>query len=373
MEFSGQHQDNDVLVQSNFTNGGVISNLTVYKWVAGALVQVGTTTNDCVTSAPSDDAACATVNQSPTDAPWPYAPKPNEGDPGTFQPSAFFEGGINISRLVPDATCFANFLAETRSSTPFDAVLKDFVQGSFEACEAEITTTPSAASIQLGDSITDTAVVQGNGLNPPTPTGFVKFFICSPSELTNGTCATGGTFVDEGGDEPNGEALTPDPNDPTKANAESDPFTPDAVGTWCWRGVYTGDDFYDEVTDSSTGECFTVTDTSSTSTQQNWRPNDSASVASTGGTALAGSVAFTLYDNGTCDGNVLYTETVPVSGASPQTVNTTNDGSSVSDVLVSASATVSWRAVFTSTNSVEGSTAPCESTVLTIDNDITNP
>jgi hypothetical protein len=373
MEFSGQHQDNDVLVQSNFTNGGVISNLTVYKWVAGALVQVGTTTNDCVTSAPSDDAACATVNQSPTDAPWPYAPKPNEGDPGTFQPSAFFEGGINITRLVPDATCFANFLAETRSSTPFDAVLKDFVQGSFEACEAEITTTPSAASIQLGDSITDTAVVQGNGLNPPTPTGFVKFFICSPSELTNGTCATGGTFVDEGGDEPNGEALTPDPNDPTKANAESDPFTPDAVGTWCWRGVYTGDDFYDEVTDSSTGECFTVTDTSSTSTQQNWRPNDSASVASTGGTALAGSVAFTLYDNGTCDGNVLYTETVPVSGASPQTVNTTNDGSSVSDVLVSASATVSWRAVFTSTNSVEGSTAPCESTVLTIDNDITNP
>ena len=39
-EFNGQHQDNDVLVQSNFTNGGVISNLTVFKWVAGALVQV---------------------------------------------------------------------------------------------------------------------------------------------------------------------------------------------------------------------------------------------------------------------------------------------------------------------------------------------
>jgi hypothetical protein len=371
--FSGQHQDNDVLVQSNFTNGGVISNLTVYKWLAGDLVQVGTTTNDCVTSAPDDDAGCATVNELPTDAPWDYTPKANEGPPGIFQPSAFFEGGINISRLVPDVTCFANFLAETRSSTPFDARLKDFVQGQFGECEAEITTTPSAASIQLGESITDTAVVQGNGLNPPTPTGFVKFFICSPTELTNGTCATGGTLVDVDGDEPDGEALTPDPDDATKANAESDPFTPDAVGTWCWRGEYSGDDFYDAVADSSTGECFTVTDTSETSTEQNWRPNDSATVMSTGGSPLAGSVAFTLYNNGTCDGTVLYTETRPVSGASPQIVSTTNDGTTPGDPLVSASATVSWRAVFTSTNSVEGSTAPCESTALTIDNDITNP
>jgi hypothetical protein len=374
-EFNGQHQDNDVLVQSNFTNGGVISNLTVYKWLAGALVQVSSVTaSDCVTSSGSDDAACATVNQMTTPAPWPYTPKANEGPPGTFQPSAFFEGGINISRLVPDATCFANFLAETRSSTPFDARLKDFVQGQFGECEAEITTTPSAASIQLGESITDTAVVQGNGLNPPTPTGFVKFFICSPSELTNGTCSSGGTFVDVGGDEPDGEALTPDPTEPTKANATSDPFTPDEVGTWCWRGEYLGDDFYDPVADSSTGECFTVTDTSSTSTAQNWRPNDSATVTSTGGSPLAGSVAFTLYNNGTCDGTVLYTETRPVSGASPQTVSTTNDGSAAGDVLVSASATVSWRAVFTSTDgNVEGSTAPCESTVLTIDNDITSP
>jgi hypothetical protein len=142
-EFSGQHQDNDILVQSNFTNGGVISNLTVYKWVAGALVQItGVNASDCVGPPASggDDAACATVNQSATSAPWPYTPKSNEGPPGTFQPSAFFEGGINITRLVPDATCFSNFLAETRSSTPFDARLKDFVQGTFESCEATITT-----------------------------------------------------------------------------------------------------------------------------------------------------------------------------------------------------------------------------------------
>jgi hypothetical protein len=373
-EFNGQHQDNDVLVQSNFTNGGVISNLTVYKWLAGSLVQVSSiSASDCVTSAPDDDPACGTVNQSPTNAPWSYTPKANEGPPGTFQPSAFFEGGINISRLVPDATCFANFQAETRSSTPFDARLKDFVQGKFGECEAGITTTPSEASIQLGESITDTAVIEGKGLNAPTPTGFVKFFICSPSQLTNGTCATGtGTFVDIGGDEPNGEALTPDPNDATKATAQSDPFTPNVVGTWCWRGEYSGDDFYDPVTDSSTGECFTVTDTSSLTTAQNWRPNDSATITSAGGSTLDGSVTFTLYNSADCTGTVLYSETVdiPAGTASPVTKSTSNDGSSAGDYLATADATVSWRAHFDSDDpNVSDSTPdPCELSTLDITN-----
>jgi hypothetical protein len=373
-EFNGQHQDNDVLVQSNFTNGGVISNLTVYKWLAGSLVQVSSiSASDCVTSAPDDDPACGTVNQSPTNAPWSYTPKANEGPPGTFQPSAFFEGGINISRLVPDATCFANFQAETRSSTPFDARLKDFVQGKFGECVAGITTTPSEASIQLGESITDTAVIEGKGLNAPTPTGFVKFFICSPSQLTNGTCATGtGTFVDVGGDEPNGEALTPDPNDATKATAQSDPFIPNVVGTWCWRGEYSGDDFYKSVTDSSTGECFTVTDTSSLTTAQNWRPNDSATITSAGGSTLDGSVTFTLYNSADCTGTVLYSETVdiPAGTASPVTKSTSNDGSSAGDYLATADATVSWRAHFDSDdpNVADSTPDPCELSTLDITN-----
>jgi hypothetical protein len=371
--FSGQHQDNDVLVQSNFTNGGAISNLTVYKWMSGALVQVtSVTASDCVASSGNDDAACATVNQSPTPAPWPYTPKANEGLPGTFQTSAFFEGGINITRLVPDATCFANFVAETRSSTPFDARLKDFVQGQFENCEAGIKTTPSDASIQLGDSTTDKAVVTGSGLNAPTPTGFVKFFICSPSQLTNGTCASGGTFVDVDGDEPDGEALTPDPNDATKANAESDPFTPNAVGKWCWRGEYSGDDFYDPVADSTAGECFTVTDTSSLTTAQNWRPNDSATITSAGGSTLDGNVTFTLYNSADCTGTVLYSETVdiPAGTTSPATKSTSNDGTSPGDYLATANATVSWRAHFASDDpNVGGSTAdPCEVSTLTITN-----
>ncbi len=372
-KFSGAHQDGDVLVQSNFSQGGVIESLSVYKWQSGALVSVIPAGADCVGPPPAggDDAACATVNRAPTPSPWPYTPKANEGSPGAFLTGAFFEGGINITRLVPEASCFANFLAETRTSTPFDARLKDFVRGTFESCEVEVTTTPSDASIVLGDTTTDKVLVEGSGLNAPTPTGTVKFYICAPDELTNGACESPdpnnptGTLVST-------ETLTPtaDPND-SVAEAESDAFEPDAVGTWCWRGEYSGDDFYDPDEDATAGECFLVTDTSSVATAQDWRPNDSATVTSAGGSTLNGTVAFTLYDNGTCDGNVLYTESVGITAgtASPATVNTTNDGDSPGDVLVSADATVSWLAVFASNDAnVSGNTSGCEKSVLDITN-----
>ncbi len=138
-KFSGAHVDNDVLVQSNFTNGGTIERLSVFKWQGGGLVPLIAIGADCLDSpALADDRACAVVNRQPTPAPWPYTPKANEGLPGTFLTGAFFEGGLNISRLIPDAGCFTAFLAETRSSTPFDARLKDFAAGNFDLCQVEV-------------------------------------------------------------------------------------------------------------------------------------------------------------------------------------------------------------------------------------------
>jgi len=359
-KFNGQHQDNDVLVQSNFTNGGVISNITVFKWLSGGLVQIAQA-GDCVSTPPlaPDDQACATANQAASASPWPYTPKANEGSPGTFPISAFFEGGLNITRLVPDATCFSGFMAETRSSTPFDSRLKDFTLGTFESCEAEIKTTPSSASIVLGQSITDRAVVSASGLGGvPTPTGSVKFFICSPSQLSGGACPSpNGTFVDVGGDEPNGETLTPDPIDATKANAESDSFTPNVIGTWCWRGEYSGDQFYDPVTDASIGECFTVTDTSSITTDQKWLPNDTASVTTAGGTAVSGTVTFTLYENGTCSAPAKATFT---DSSAPFETNNTS--------VYTSTQTISWRAHFESNNGVAASDSSCETSTVTINN-----
>ncbi|HWR66817.1 MAG TPA: hypothetical protein VN364_11930 [Bellilinea sp.] len=162
-EFSGVHFDNDVLVQSNFTNGGIIENITVYKWLNGGLVNI-LTVADCLGPPPSatDDVACATVNRDPVASPWPYSPKANEGTAGTFPVAAFFEGGINISRLIPDAGCFTGFLAETRSSTPFDAVLKDFVLGEFDLCSVEVVKTGDSLS-KVGDPADYTVTITNTG------------------------------------------------------------------------------------------------------------------------------------------------------------------------------------------------------------------
>jgi hypothetical protein len=126
------------------------------------------------------------------------------------------------------------------------------------------------------------------------------------------------------------------------------------------------------VAEGSTGECFTVTDTTSLTTAQNWRPNDSATITSAGGSTLDGSVTFTLFDSGDCTGTVLYTETVdiPAGTASPATVSTTNDGSDPNDYLATADETVSWRVHFTSDDPNVGPSTddPCETSTLTIVN-----
>jgi hypothetical protein len=375
--FTGTHSVGDLLVLSDFTNGGNVSTIRAFEWVGsggnvnGTLQTVGTPGQDCDTVGAGDN-LCAQVNPvgNETTGGWTYQQKPNlvgpppKANAGNYPKGAFYEGGVNLSELLgADVACFSSFMAETRQSQSVDSVLEDFALGEFDTCEATVETSPSSASIVLGQSITDSAVIEGTGIGAPAPTGTVNFFVCGPLQAGE-LCTTGGTAI--GSVDLSGNTDNP-------VTVQSDTFTPTAVGRYCFRAELVDDPNYDDASDSRENECFTVTDTSETSTEQNWRPNDSATVTSTGGSALAGSVEFTLYDNGTCDGNELYTETVPVSGTSSQTVSTTNDGTTPGDPLVSASATVSWRAVFTSTNSVEGSTAPCESTVLTIDNDITNP
>jgi uncharacterized repeat protein (TIGR01451 family) len=107
------------------------------------------------------------VNQSATDAPWDYTPKANEGPPDIFQTSAFFEGGINITQLIPNAGCFTAFTAETRSSTPFDARLKDFVIGDLDTCVRDVSVekTPDGGTANAGDTITFSITVTNESPN----------------------------------------------------------------------------------------------------------------------------------------------------------------------------------------------------------------
>jgi hypothetical protein len=152
-------------------------------------------------------------------------------------------------------------------------------------------------------------------------------------------------------------------------------LTPTQVGTYYWTASYTGDapNTLNAATGcGDTGEASTVTDTTSVLTDQTWVPNDQAQITSTGGSALNGSVVFTLYNNATCDAgtnntNVLYTSSaIGVFGTSSQYANSANT------VRVSASQSVSWKVAYTSnTTNISGSTSSCEVTSVIVNQEYT--
>ncbi|MDI3326905.1 hypothetical protein QKW35_21240, partial [Pontibacterium granulatum] len=136
--FIGSHQVGDILVLSDFVQGGKISEIRVFEWVGGnkPLLELGSG-GDC-----SEDHgfACATVNNPEDDSgsPWPFTPKAGTAD--VFPQGAFFEGGINLTKLGVEEGCFNTFIAETRSSQSVTAQLKDYAMGAFPLCHAEVAT-----------------------------------------------------------------------------------------------------------------------------------------------------------------------------------------------------------------------------------------
>jgi hypothetical protein len=240
-------------------------------------------------------------------------------------------------------------------------------------------TTDASDPVSLGNPISDTATLSGTANAPGTngigPGGTINATNGAPANGTISFTAFGPNNCTTTAFGPVTRAVSGDATYPTAAQPAVS-FIPTAVGTYTWVASYSGDSPNTNAVPASacpdpTGtETVLVTDTTSTSTAQNWLPNDSATIGSNGGSALSGSVTFTLYNNGTCDpgvggANVLYTEgPIAVSGSSPQTRSTNN-----TTIKVLASATVSWRAVYTSDNpNVGGSSSTCETTVLTITN-----
>jgi hypothetical protein len=237
------------------------------------------------------------------------------------------------------------------------------------------TTTPRngagdpVTELAVGDSLFDSAVVQGVAAGG-TPTGTVDFFICDPSQVQGSagseTCATGGTALAG-----NPRTLSADAgSDPPSASVTSSPaVVVDEVGTWCFRAEFTpgGSNAgnYLGSSDSSHSECVVVKDSTSTASEQTWLPNDSATVTSAGGTALNGTLSFTLYSGGDCSGTILRAaeEFTLTDEPSPATRSTTN-----TDVTVDDDATVSWKVVFDSSSDLVADSEHCEKTTLDITN-----
>jgi hypothetical protein len=340
--FTGAHTNGDLLIVSNYTNGGGSQDVNLYEWENGALVSLD---NGGVCGAAAPDNMCASANSATIGTEW--APGNTSAPAGSsfgLMSNTFVETAIDLTHeLGGTIPCFSFFQAETRSSQQLSATLKDFTAGSFSNCSTSTTTTPQTAagatipagglSIGTGSvQVRDHAVVSVNGVGtPPPPTGAVKFFICGP--IATGNCATGGNQV---GTPSTGETLTASnpPTTPSSSFADSDPVTITSAGRYCFRGVYVPDATSQlpassdpkSASDTATNECFVVNPvTPNLSTQASAGPvfvgtkiNDTAHLTGTAtqpnGSPANGQITFTAYGPDDCSTVAFGPVTIDVHG-----------------------------------------------------------
>src|SRR5882757_6292944 len=256
-DFSGQHTDGDILITSDYTNGGGTQDVNVYRWTgddANGTLVLQSSGGVCGTTAP--DNACAIANAATVASPW---------SPTSHESNTFVEAGIDLTTLLgAQGGCFTSFLAETRSSAQLTATLKDFAGGQFNTCpQPPITTTatPGGALVAPGSAQHDVATVSAVGPRP-VPTGTVSFFLCDPSQVVPTGCPTGGLPVGSTG-LLGGSAESPPVSGPTDT----------APGKYCWRAEYAPDaassgTYLPSSHTNSDTECFTVVHGSPTLTTE---------------------------------------------------------------------------------------------------------
>jgi hypothetical protein len=286
--FAGEHTgtlltDGDILALATFTQGGAETTIRVFRWVgsggneSGSIEGPDADAGDCIQDPPlTDDELCGTVNNTTIEVPWTYTFK--GAAVGKWVPAGgLFEGGINLSALGLEG-CFSSFLAETRSSPEITAILKDFALGQFEACDTELTTTPSDANgdaltdtdgntvpdAQLGTGaagvdVTDTALLDVKGTS--TWSGTLDFYLCGPFASgpvaddpntpadESGLCSEGGVQIDS-------QSVSDQDGTTTFTSAAANVTE---AGYYCWRGEFlSGDDEVPDATDARGSECFEV-------------------------------------------------------------------------------------------------------------------
>ncbi len=330
--FTGVHRAGDLLVISDFSNGGTTSTVTVYKWdptckKAGGtcgdanLRTLATSTNANCASAPADDTFCGIVNPTNgTTAPWTYADKSGNN---SYLQGEFYEGGVNLSTLGLADRCFASVASETRSSTSTTATLKDFVLGGFGTCGSSVTTqesTGGTVSIGTGSvSVRDSATVAVTGIS--TWSGTVQFRLRGPIGGTNETSTDVGAPVSISN---------------STATVSSPTAAVTSAGDYCWSAHFSSNTTgVPDANDSGGSECFTVTPvTPMLSTQAGSSPvnygqpiSDTAILSGTArqpgtpainpqtaGAPAGGTLTFTAYGPDNCSTVAFTSSAVTVSG-----------------------------------------------------------
>jgi hypothetical protein len=259
-KFTGVHRNGDLLVISDFSNGGTTSTITVYRWnsaVSGNLELLETSdAAKCTSALPGDDAFCGIVNPGTITMPWSFTDKSGTPNNGALN-GEFYEGGINLSLLGLSDECFSSVASETRSSTSTTATLKDFVLGQFANCNATLATNVGAGPYTPGTAIHDTATVTGSSA-AHTPTGDVTFFLCATG--ATGACTTGGTNLGTGTLSGSGAVATASSPDVNTAASATGILAP---GRYCFRAEWPGDvNYVGALAEfggaNGTNECFTI-------------------------------------------------------------------------------------------------------------------
>ncbi len=149
--FEGEHANGDLLIISNFTNGGGIVQPLVYVWAGktvnnpGALVQINANTvsatlasNSVAYNVPGGANGTAMFNGDT----WVFSPK--SGPANTYPVPLFFEGSLDLATIQGINPCFKRFLLETRNSQSLTASLQDLAAGGFSGV-------PPAPSVVAGN------------------------------------------------------------------------------------------------------------------------------------------------------------------------------------------------------------------------------
>ena len=289
--FTGVHKAGDLLVVTDFSNGGTTSTITVYEWDPTCTKTTGSTVGTCgdanlriratsananCSSAAANDSFCGIVNPANnTTAPWPYTDKSGNS---SYLQGEFFEGGINLTAIGASDRCFASVGSESRASTSTTATLKDFILGKFGECKATMKTQVSATSVKPAEPVHDTVTVTGD--RPLTPTGDVEFFLCSFAAGSTVACdgTTGRVGVSLGKVALSGIGATATADSPN-VNTSGTPLSP---GRYCFRAEWPGDTNYKTPLvefggETGTNECFTVVNSpTSTATEPRLASNGTA-------------------------------------------------------------------------------------------------
>jgi hypothetical protein len=291
-KFTGHHKNGDLLLVSDFSNGGTTSTIKAYFWDtsctgadasekalqpnqcadANLRLKAKATNANCATSAATSN-FCGIVNPhlassaSAETSPWPFTDK--GGNVNKYDQGEFYEAGVNLSGLGIGTECFSTVIAETRSSDSISSVLKDVVDMPFGECGSSTATTPQtgaggsipATGLSIGTTarvaVRDQAVITVSGSTAAFD-GKIKFFLCGPlalasTSLCDGTTGKVGVQIgDAAGETVSGSAGT--------ATVNSVNATLTSAGRYCWRAEYGGDSAVGipASSDSRSTECFTV-------------------------------------------------------------------------------------------------------------------